>query len=274
MNCTVHLQPCDKGLLQLRRIGDALPIAANQGGLSLTPQQWKQDLSYLARELPRRHPDPFAYTPKTKFEAAVAELDRRIDHLDSDAVYIGLDHLANLIGDAHTYVEFPDDKANLPLDIRQFGSDARVVAVANGYEQALGTRVVEIGDTPLAKARELASLITPVGETDQLRESRVDGFLTTGMALHGLEITADRNSARYTLATDDGKRSIADFKSLAPKQEPQWVNVAKQLPYLQKQPVKGAPPAHTSRMLELCTATFIESVISQQLQGDAGDHQT
>lgn len=229
----------DKGPLQLQHTGDALPLAANQGGLSLTPQQWREDLSYLGRELPRRHPDPFAYTPKTEFEGAVAELDRKIDHLDSDAVYIGLDHLANLMGDAHTYIEFPDDNANLPLDIRQFGGEARVVAVAAGYEQALGTRVVAIGDTPLAKARELAALITPIGETNQLKESRIDGFLTTGMALHGLEITADRNSARYTLATDDGKQLFVDFKALAPKQEPQWVNVAKQLP-ISEQPVKGS----------------------------------
>jgi hypothetical protein len=229
----------DKGPFQLRRTGEALRLAASQPSLSLTPQQWREDLAYLTRELPKRHPDAFAYTPKDKFEAAAAELDRKIDHLNSDEVYIGLDHLANLIGDAHTYVEFPDDRANLPLDIRHFGSDSRVVAVPPAYEPALGTRVIAIGDTPIAQARALAGTITPIAETDSLKESRIDGFLTTGMALHGLGITPDRNSARYTLATDDGKQLIVDFKALAPGEELKWVHAVTQLP-ISERPVNGS----------------------------------
>ena len=229
----------DKGPLQLQRTGEAQPRAANEVTLSLTAQQWKEDLSYFARELPKRHPNPFVYTPKNKFEAAVAELENKIDNLNSDAVYIGLDHLANLIGDAHTYVEFPDDSGNLPVDIGRFGHESRVVAVAAGYEQALGTRVIAIDDTPLKKAREFAAAITPIGETDSLKDSRIDGFITTGMVLHGLGITPDGNSARYKLATDAGKQLFLDFKALVPKQEPQWVNAAKQLP-ISERPVEGS----------------------------------
>jgi hypothetical protein len=229
----------DSGSVELQRTGDALPITASEGSLSLTPQQWRDDLAFLTRELPKRHPDPFAHTPKDKFEAAAADLDGKIDHLNADQVYIGLDHLANLIGDAHTYVEFPDDNANLPLDVRRFGSETRVVAVASGYEQALGSRVVAIGAVPIAQARDLAATITPIAETEPLKESRIDGFLTTGMALHGLGITMDRSSARYTLVTDDGKQSIVTFNALAPKAEPKWVHVVAQLP-LSEQHVNGS----------------------------------
>ena len=229
----------DRGPLRLRRTGDAAPLTADQARLPLTPRQWREDLAYLVRELPKRHPDPFAHTSKDRFDAAAAELEHRIDHLDSDAVYIGLDHLANLIGDAHTFVEFPEDDANLPLDIRQFGSDTRVVAVGPGYERALGASVIAIGDTPLAEARRLAAAITPVAETDSLRQSRIDGFLTTGMALHGLGITANRHSARYTLLTEEGTQETVDFRALGPGEEPKWVSAARLVP-LSRQPVKGS----------------------------------
>jgi Peptidase family S41 len=118
-------------------------------------------------------------------------------------------------------------------------SESRVVAVAAGYEQALGTRVIAIGETPLGRARELAAAITPAAETEALKQSRIDGFLTTGMALHSLEITPDRNSARYTLATDDGRQLTVDFKALAPGEEPRWVYAASHLP-ISEQHVDGS----------------------------------
>lgn len=229
----------DQGPVDLHRTGEALPSIASEDKLSLTPRQWKEDLAYFATELPKRHPDAFAVTPKDKFEAAVAELNGKIDHLNSDEIYIGLDRLANLIGDAHTYVEFPNDNANLPLDIRHFGNESRVTIVAPGYEQALGARVIAIQNMPLAQARELAGTIAPIAETASLKEARVDGFLTTGMALHGLGIAPDRNSARYTLATDDGKQVVVDFKALPPGQEPKWVHITAQLP-LSQQHVNGS----------------------------------
>ena len=226
----------DKGPLQLHRTGEALPITASEDKLSLTPQQWRDDLSDFARELTKKHPAAFANTSKDKFEAAVAELNGKIDHLNSDEIYIGLDHLANLIGDAHTYVKFPNDNANLPLDIRLYGNESRVRVVAPGYEQALGARVIAIQNIPIAKARELAATVTPIAETTSLIESRIDNMLTTGMALHGLGITSDRNSAQYTLATDDGKEFIVNFKAVPPGPEPKWVYLGSPL---SAQPVSG-----------------------------------
>jgi hypothetical protein len=65
--------------------------------------------------------------------------------------------IANSIGDAHTYVEFPVDTA-LPLSLARFRGDYRVVAVGTGSEKALGARVANIGDSSIAQARELAPL--------------------------------------------------------------------------------------------------------------------
>jgi Peptidase family S41 len=115
-----------------------------------------------------------------------------------------------------------------------------------GYEQALDMRVIAIQETPLGRARELAAAITPVAETDALMQSRIDGFLTTGMALHGLGITPERNSARYTLATDDGRQLTVDFKALAPGQEPRWVHAASHPPISEQHVVGSAACTYLS----------------------------
>ena len=102
--------------------------------------------------------------------------------------------------------------------------------MASGYERALGARIVAIGNTPLAKAQELASTATPVAETTGLRDLRVDYLLSIGMMLHGLGITPTRDAATFVLAGEDGRQFSVDFKALVPGEKPNWVYAASPLP--------------------------------------------
>ena len=36
------------------------------------------------------------------------------DHLDTDEIYVGIDRSANSIGDGHTYIRLPADRASSP----------------------------------------------------------------------------------------------------------------------------------------------------------------
>jgi len=220
----------DQGTIDLRRNEESRTANPVKPGSNLSKQQWREDFAFFVRELPKRHANAFHYTPREKFEAAVAALDQQIDHLNPDEIYVGLDRLANLIGDAHTYVEFPDDDVNLPIEIRWFGAAYRVVAVVQGNEKALGARVVGIENTPIARAREVAASLTPQDETPELASARIEGFLTTGMALHGLGITTDRNIARYRLASDDEKEFTVEVRVPPAIGEPHWVSAAKAVP--------------------------------------------
>jgi len=208
----------DSGTLDLRRLG--APRAAPLPGArmpKLTVAQWRQDLTFFATELPKRHANAFHHLSRDVFQREIAALDRRLGELDSDAVYFGLDRIANLIGDAHTFIAIPDDCANFPIDVRRFGEDYRVVAVADGHLEALGARVVKIDDTPIGEARERLMALTPADETPELAESRVEGFLTTGMLLHGAGITADRDRARYALVDDSGKEVVIEVRAVPPE---------------------------------------------------------
>src|SRR5258708_6762233 len=82
-------------------------VFADDGAIQLSPQQWREDLHFFATEMEKRHKNPFHYTSKEKFEAEVAKLDHDIDRLNGDEVYVGLQRLASMIGDGHTYVQLP-----------------------------------------------------------------------------------------------------------------------------------------------------------------------
>jgi hypothetical protein len=202
----------------------------------LTKAQWREDLQFLARELPKRHANAFHHTPRERFEAEVADLDRRIDKLNADEIYVGLDRIANLVGDGHTFVEFPDDVARLPLQIKQFGAEYRVIAVAPGLEKALGARILRIHDTPIARARELLLTMTPQDETPFLAQARIEGFLTLGIVLHGYGITPDRRATKLALADEAGRELILEARAIAPGSKPKWIPVFKDPPLFRQMP--------------------------------------
>lgn len=206
----------DSGTFALTRLGPTLAAVPDTPDMNITKAQWHDDLRFFARELGARHINAFKFTSRSAFESEVASLDGRLDGLNSDAIYVGMDTIANRVGDGHTYIEFPPDLALFPLIIQRFDNEYRVTGVTAGYERALGTRVLRVGNMPVEKAYAALLAMTPVGETTALRDARATNFLYIGMALHGLGIIANRSTAQYTLENDSGKQFALTFSALAP----------------------------------------------------------
>ncbi|HET6329028.1 MAG TPA: hypothetical protein VFG04_30370 [Planctomycetaceae bacterium] len=205
----------------------------------LTTAQWREDLQFLARELPKRHANAFHYISRERFESEVARLDERLPRLDSDEIFVGFDRIACLIGDAHTYVRFPKHAAEMPLLIRQFGSEYRVTAVAPGLERALGTRVLNVENVPVSRAHETLLALASQDETANLARLQAMNCLTIGTALHGLGMTSNRNAAHYTLADSSGKEFTIETRAIMPEAKPKWIPAYKQ------PPLSGQHPGET-----------------------------
>jgi hypothetical protein len=211
-------------------------FAANGSGI--TRQQWHEDLKYLMRELTSRHANAFHYTSRERFEAAAAALEAKLDSMDEDEIYAGMDSLASLIGDGHTYVKFPADSARFPVLFGRFQGQLRVAAVAPGWEKALGSRLVKIEDVPVARVHDLLLPLTPQDETPAFAEARITDYTSLGMALHGVGITRDRSVAHFTVADDAGQESTLDLHAIAATDPPftNWVTPSKEQPLFRQNP--------------------------------------
>lgn len=227
----------DSGPLELRRVGEAKPPPPPERS-DLTRTEWQQDLKFFASQLAQRHANAFHFITRRQYEAEVTALDGRLDGLNSDEIYVGLDRIANSIGDGHTYVSLPVEDAFLPIRVARFDDDLRVIAAESQYRAALGMRVLKINYTPIARAHDLIYSLTPADETAALREARADDLLTIGMVLHGAGITPDRRSARFTLADDSGKQLTLEVSAVASNKIPaiQWSYAAKRQPLFRQRP--------------------------------------
>lgn len=196
---------------------------------SLTKEQWRQDLQYLAKELPRRHKNAFHTVSKGQFERAIAELDAAIPSLQEHEILVGLRRIIAMIGDAHTALAPPKTFNRYLLTLYWFGNDLRVLRTTAEYKRALGTRVVGVGRLTLAEAMALVNTLIP-RENEQFLRYGNTSLLPFAEVLHALKIAPDLKRAQWTFEDTEGKRFSLDMEAVAPDAKVEWLSTLKEVP--------------------------------------------
>ena len=191
-----------------------LPAAAQQSAQArpeLTADQWREDLRFMAAEMKARHASLYHKVTQAEFDAAVADLDRRIPQLQRNQVIVGMMRIAAMVGDGHTRVDPRKDKAfgfrSLPLKLYWFEDGIIVRAATPEYRDLLGARVEAVGGVPIAEAiRRTSAIISQ--DTFTAARQLVPLYLAMPDVLQALGLSASREAATLTLVRG-GKRSTA-----------------------------------------------------------------
>src|SRR5215510_10817035 len=80
-------------------------LAARGARRELSPEEWRQDLKFLAAELPRLHKNLFFQLPRSEFERQVRALDESIPTLSESEIRAALVRLVASVGNAHTRID-------------------------------------------------------------------------------------------------------------------------------------------------------------------------
>lgn len=202
--------------------------AHGQPRAGLTKERWRQDLQYLAKELPRRHKNAFHTVSKEKFERAVAELDAAIPSLAEHEILVGLRRIVAMIGDAHTALAPPENFHRYPLTLYWFGKDLRVLRTTSQYKTALGARVVGVGSLSIAEAAAKVDTLVP-HENDQFMRSDVS-LMPLAEVLHALGIARDLKQARWEFENDKGERFSLQLEAAPQDARVDWLSTLQALP--------------------------------------------
>ncbi|MGH7581468.1 MAG: tetratricopeptide repeat protein [Gemmatimonadales bacterium] len=121
-------------------------------------RQWREDLAYLARELPRRHKNLFHSMRREQFDSALAALDRKLPSLARHQVIVELARLVARVGDGHTNVAPTRDPRigfrTYPVKLYFFKDGLFVRSAAREQADLIGAKVVRIGRMTAAQAYE------------------------------------------------------------------------------------------------------------------------
>lgn len=180
---------------------------------------WRQDLAFLARELPDRHINAFHTTSQDDFEAAVADLDAAIPDLSYAQFVVRLMQLVASVGDSHTVLAWNTmgDYALLPVQMAVYPDGVYVIAADRAYKAAVRGRLVAIEDVPVDQV--IARLSTVVSyENEQWQRRQTGNLLGVADILVGLDILSTRNGGTFTFETEN-RETIAFEVSAIPVSE-------------------------------------------------------
>lgn len=199
-------------------------------------QRWREDLRYLAEELPKRHKDLFFKLKREDFEGEVSGLDRAIPGLSDEEVKTALIRLVARVGDAHTSIGW-GYRFRYPINLYQFGRDLYVTSAAEDYKQIVGMRLVEIGVTPIDKAKAAISELVSHDNEEWLK-SQLPSFLSNADFLYGLKLLPATGEGKFTFTNSMGRKASLTLKAVPAEATLKYISVLDQskVPlYLQKQ---------------------------------------
>ncbi len=193
----------------------------NHAAARLSPaevEKWRQDLRYLAEEMPRRHQNLFHAMTREQFEAAVKRLDEKIPTLAKYQVIVELERIVAMVGDGHTSIQgIPFDSKigfhSYPLTLYLYKDGLFVESADAKYAEAVGARVVKIGNATAEEAlRATHDLV--FHDNEQGVKAFAPFVVTTPEVLQTLGIINEMESAQFVFERDKRQFTL-DLKPMS-----------------------------------------------------------
>ena len=197
---------------QFIKIGD---IKAESNSKTAT-QMWREDLTFIKTELPKKHKDLFHRLDRDLFYKEIAELYKQIPNLTPNQVALEFERIVGLARDGHTWTS-PLYARNmnfnvLPINLYMFGDEIRVRKAHPGYKDIVGGKVLKVGKM---KIEDAYKKVSPYMSTDNKFGimSQAPNYLTSPEVLQALGISDSAESVTLELEKD-GKILTKEIKLL------------------------------------------------------------
>lgn len=171
----------------------------------------QQDLNYVANQVPTLHVNFFFQLDPAVYQQAVAALQAQIPTLSDAEFYVQLAALIALAGDAHTAISLTNATAisagflQFPLQFRWLDDGVFVSAATAPYAQALGARLVQVGDFSIDQVLQKLGTIIPHAN-DQWLHYEAQQYLTGQQVLQGLDLLPAAATSALTFQTLAGNQ--------------------------------------------------------------------
>jgi tetratricopeptide (TPR) repeat protein len=196
----------------------AAPAFSQSGHVpvALTADQWRADLRYLAEAMPQRHKKLFHTMTPEAFHRAVEQLDADIPHLNDDEIALRLFTIATMPEDSHTGGLGYPPGTYFPLRLRHYEDGLYVESAPSKYADAVGGRLVRIGDASAVAVYEKLRAIVPHDPGNPgLLESIGPVLMMSGHVLHGFGVEPSADAATFVV-NKNGKELRLDLAPEVP----------------------------------------------------------
>jgi tetratricopeptide (TPR) repeat protein len=172
----------------------------------ITSAQWQSDLSYLQKKIHNDYSNLFYNVTAKQFDSAVTALHKQIPHLTESEIHVGFVRLIALFKIGHTEMRFKigENEDSLkpmfhffPVTINPFSDGLFIQSIDARYKEALGGRLVKIGNCPVEEALKKMHAVISC-ENEQYFKSNLHYFIRLPEILAALKIAPDADTVVLT----------------------------------------------------------------------------
>ncbi len=190
--------------------------APQTSAVTTVAEKWREDLKYMATELPRRHKNAFHSVSRAEFNRAVAELNRAIPSLQDHEIILGLRRILALIGDGHTNIYgWESSFHGYPFRFYRFSDGYYVTRATTEYGNLLGARLVKIGNLEMNQAYDKAIILLQKGEGEMYLWRYAPIYLSFAEVEHALRMQPSVSTGSFTFEDRSGKKFSVEMNSLS-----------------------------------------------------------
>ena len=192
---------------------------------SLTKEQWEEDISFFASSIGEHHPNPFKYISEKSFQNQIDSLQESIQHMKDYEVYVRMMGILALLKDGHTQFQFGLQflTGQYPLGFIVCKDGIFVNKTPVALKGVLGKRLIKIGGMSAESLFQKVATITP-HDNQQTLKSWVPSILTIPEILEALNITPDRDRARFIFTDNNDREFILDLVPLPFEEKINWIS--------------------------------------------------
>ena len=212
-------------------------------GLALTHEQWREDVDFACREMPKRHANLFHTLSPQEYQTACDRLRAEPAGTAEHRRVLALAALVARVGDGHTRLTLPMDPsaglflshtATVQPEVAHFGhlpvrfevlADGWLVVRATGEHRALlGSSVERIGGRPI---EEVARALEPIVQRDNAAQvtNLLPMFAVVPEVLEARGVFATTQAAVLTVRHADGRTQDVEVRPVPPHTDPEWVDL-------------------------------------------------
>lgn len=180
-------------------------------------EKWREDLRFMAEEMPKRHKNLFHAMTREQYETAVKTLNERIPSLTRNQIIVEFTRIVAMVGDGHTSIAgmMSDPKIGFrsyPLRLHFFKDGLFVMTASPEHSAAVGARVVKVGNASAEQAfNAIKGLVFHDHNNEFGLKASAPFVLVTPEVLHAVGLVEDMEKAQFVVEKD-GKQMILELK--------------------------------------------------------------
>jgi tetratricopeptide (TPR) repeat protein len=192
----------------------SLAQESGQKSVKTETEKWREDLRYMAEQMPLVHKNLFHTMSREQFDAAVKKLDDRIPSLARHQIIVELARIVAMVEDGHTNLRLAHDPEvrfhTLPLNLYLFRDELFIRSANREYSELVGAQIVRIGNVPVNEA--ITRVRSVIGRDNEMDIKFFAPYLfVKPEILHALNIADTPEQVRFTIKKD-GKQQVVVIK--------------------------------------------------------------